>query len=1417
MVHTFKTHALHEGTITAGSQAWKRIALNRDCLQLDKMPTDHRVLHMSCSDSAVLPTSRSFTTYQFHSHCERERFAACINTAASLEVSAASNSTDFDSHTAALHQAASKQALLNAAQAEEAGLLNEADSNQPPPAHFGDWSRLFVGTFNVGGTLPPTDLSELAKWLPEERLTEYSMIVLAFQETEKKGDEWSNAVMKYLANSQKKGGKKGVKGKGGKDKDFKLVASVTMWEMHMMVAVSRDLIPAITHIEHTNVPTGITIGKGVASVQIGNKGGCIVSLRVSDTTLCFVCCHLAARPERIKKREDDYRAIIGRSCAHLGQHGTELTHQFDHVFWVGDLNYRVDIPFGEVIDLTSQRQWSTIAGADQLRKEQRAGRSFLDFNEAQIQFAPTYRWQRGEHVFSDKRKQSPSYCDRVLFRSQKGLRAHLRCVEYTGVHSMMQSDHRPVASEFDLFVRKSYALHSLPTAGTPDVAGAVVVNDGAGGLMPTFVEPAPPGLLPGLPHVHLHPQHPRRARIPTPMIEIGRLKVNLRPSADKNIQHVQGMYVGMSATSFLEGEALTHIMTSQAELSDKARSDKALAGLVVLGDLAPAVVLPTVGTRASMAAPAYSKNREATGLTSKSSYGKAGHVLHHGGGLSDSEDDEDDDEDDDEEGGDEDEEEGPAGNRRRQRKTKQLRAEAEDGRKRAERIVAAAKRVAEVDSIKCLEVSEAAKSKAEKTREVAMAALTIARKGEGSGGGTAGSGLQVVKSAKLADGASIDAFADGTRVQRSVEGFVIVQLPDGAKVQVDPGGSEIVLCADGITMQSDPTDHHAPIILNCAQPLLDDVDADDEGSDRIDPTLVARKPQGSMIVEWHADGTICHLMADGTMVQKNEGNAKSPNAKHGKEQGSMYVTMEMSVGGQISAATAKANKMLGMDRASMLPAKVGKAKHKIIFSPNSAVTVVMNADDETGAGAGSGTGLGAVSMNVGMALSGPSIITKVHIDPNRVVVLTRSDESTLQLNPTGVLIESAKTGASVQHNPDGTTLTEYSDGRVVQHGSDGSRIARSADGMLSREANAEAEEELAFEWGAEAGKDSEGRDTAIPLLSPFMTDLQFLRMQHILFKAYSPSGVMLFQGKDKDKDKHKSKDGELGDDSRMSERASGEDYGRRYEGRKTEKSGRSRSMTALGRAHSQSVVADADMPRDPKHNPVLGQACLDLTRPINELLQKIKRAAAAKSQNEDGVEFIVSGDQGDDDSRLTETHGSWLNQIQKSSAVPFTLPLELAGRAVGTIEGEVRIFWGLQDQVKKASKASLPRSTVWSASTHKKAFSNGHEAVDVLVDEELNQSESTNMRMTESGDGYDPGALQMTGFLEKKGQMVSSWHRRWFVVSGGEKFLYYYAQNMEHEHMPFHPALMGEMSLEGAIIRDKEDEANAQVRSRFAT
>ena len=47
--------------------------------------------------------------------------------------------------------------------------------------------------------------------------------------------------------------------------------------------------------------------------------------------------------------------------------GTEISHQFDHLFWVGDLNYRVDTPFHEVVELSARREWAKIAAQVEVR------------------------------------------------------------------------------------------------------------------------------------------------------------------------------------------------------------------------------------------------------------------------------------------------------------------------------------------------------------------------------------------------------------------------------------------------------------------------------------------------------------------------------------------------------------------------------------------------------------------------------------------------------------------------------------------------------------------------------------------------------------------------------------------------------------------------------------------------------------------------------------------------------------------------------------------------------------------------------------------------------------------------------------------------------------------------------------------
>ena len=49
------------------------------------------------------------------------------------------------------------------------------------------------------------------------------------------------------------------------------------------------------------------------------------------------------------------------------------TNTADFVFWAGDLNYRIDLPRGAVIDLIADAHWDVLQANDQLAREMLAG------------------------------------------------------------------------------------------------------------------------------------------------------------------------------------------------------------------------------------------------------------------------------------------------------------------------------------------------------------------------------------------------------------------------------------------------------------------------------------------------------------------------------------------------------------------------------------------------------------------------------------------------------------------------------------------------------------------------------------------------------------------------------------------------------------------------------------------------------------------------------------------------------------------------------------------------------------------------------------------------------------------------------------------------------------------------------------
>jgi len=229
----------------------------------------------------------------------------------------------------------------------------------------------------------------------------------------------------------------------------------------------------------------------VGVLGMGNKGGVAIRLHLFDTSLCFVCSHLAAHRENVEGRNADYRSIVektlfsadpGLSAAATtggwvdkplwgflrtcGQDLKILDH--DCVFWVGDLNYRIDAALetqrvfdmvdsytqaaakaGSLHDSVALDALRELASFDQLNAErQKPNGPFPFFSEGPLLFKPTYKYQPGLSDTYDtrnpKKVRAPAWCDRVLWReADRGGSQPVMLIAYDCAN-LLPSDHKPV-------------------------------------------------------------------------------------------------------------------------------------------------------------------------------------------------------------------------------------------------------------------------------------------------------------------------------------------------------------------------------------------------------------------------------------------------------------------------------------------------------------------------------------------------------------------------------------------------------------------------------------------------------------------------------------------------------------------------------------------------------------------------------------------------------------------------------------------------------------------------------------------------------------------------------------------------------------------------------------------------------------
>ncbi|KAG0016609.1 hypothetical protein BGZ80_009085 [Entomortierella chlamydospora] len=196
----------------------------------------------------------------------------------------------------------------------------------------------------------------------------------------------------------------------------------------------------------------------------GNKGGIATRLIIDDTSISFVNCHLAAGQSHTRQRNTDAANVLKKLCHPNPTISSEIVHP--EVFWFGDgtmamdheacflsgdLNYRIDVKFSDAVSRVQSQDWSYLHQHDQLLQQKQRNPQFVlrAFNESELRFAPTYKYDPGTDTYDTSSKhRTPAWCDRILWRG-----INVRQLFYKRSECRV-SDHRPISGGFVVGVKR---------------------------------------------------------------------------------------------------------------------------------------------------------------------------------------------------------------------------------------------------------------------------------------------------------------------------------------------------------------------------------------------------------------------------------------------------------------------------------------------------------------------------------------------------------------------------------------------------------------------------------------------------------------------------------------------------------------------------------------------------------------------------------------------------------------------------------------------------------------------------------------------------------------------------------------------------------------------------------------------------
>ncbi|PVD32986.1 hypothetical protein C0Q70_08434 [Pomacea canaliculata] len=290
---------------------------------------------------------------------------------------------------------------------------------------------VYLLTWNVGWSPPPPDLNDVLSLNKQQFFDVYG---IGLQEV-KEGDntEWVEAFTSTL-----------------KKHDFVRIKLRRLQGLITIMFVKRSHLSYCTSFESEATRTGL-------GGWWGNKGGVSIRMDLFGVNFIVVNSHLAAHLDNVRERIEDYGSIIDNQKFKDPDVETILDH--DYVFWMGDLNFRLDKTTRlDAENAIERNDYAKLLLSDQLNMCREEELIFVNFKEGCITFPPTYKFDPGTNTYDTSSKQRvPAWCDRILWYSDdaeygRSCRLQVKQLVYTSHPTYLCSDHKPVSATFEISV-----------------------------------------------------------------------------------------------------------------------------------------------------------------------------------------------------------------------------------------------------------------------------------------------------------------------------------------------------------------------------------------------------------------------------------------------------------------------------------------------------------------------------------------------------------------------------------------------------------------------------------------------------------------------------------------------------------------------------------------------------------------------------------------------------------------------------------------------------------------------------------------------------------------------------------------------------------------------------------------------------